>query len=59
MKVGANEANAFDKIRIGTNQNGNIARHITIGDGFEIVKGDISNVSEKVNVLMTVYNIQK
>ena len=59
LKVGANEANAFDKIRIGTNQNGNTARHITIGDGFEIVKGDISNVSEKVNALMTAYNIQK
>ena len=59
LKVDANEANAFDKIRIGTNQHGNTARHITIGDGFEIVKGDISNVSEKVNALMTAYNIQK
>lgn len=59
LKVGANETNAFDKIRIGTNQSGNTARHITIGDGFEIVKGDISNVSEKVNALMTAYNIQK
>ena len=59
MKVGANEANAFDKIRIGTNQHGNTARHITIGDGFEIVKGDISDVSKKVNALMTAYNIQK
>ena len=59
LKVSANEANAFDKIRIGTNQNGNTARHITIGDGFEIVKGDSSKVSEKVNALMTAYNIQK
>lgn len=59
LKVSANEANAFDKIRIGTNQNGNTARHITIGDGFEIIKGDSSKVSEKVNALMTAYNIQK
>lgn len=59
LKVSADEANAFDKIRIGTNQNGNTARHITIGDGFEIVKGDSSKVSEKVNALMTAYNIQK
>lgn len=59
LKVSANEANAFDKIRIGTNQNGNTARHITIGDGFEIVKGDSSKVSEKVDALMTAYNIQK
>ena len=59
LKVDANEANAFDKIRIGTNQNGNTARHITIGDGFEIVKGDSSKVSEKVDALMTAYNIQK
>lgn len=59
LKVSANEANAFDKIRIGTNQNGNTARHITIGDGFEIVKGDSSKVAEKVNALMTAYNIQK
>ena len=59
LKVSANEANAFDKIRIGTNQNGNTARHIAIGDGFEIVKGDSSKVSEKVDALMTAYNIQK
>ena len=59
LKVDANEANAFDKIRIGTNQNGNTARHITIGDGFEIVKGDSSKVSEKIDALMTAYNIQK
>ena len=59
LKVGANEANAFDKIRIGTNQHGNTARHITIGDGFEILKGNSSKVSEKVDALMTAYNIQK
>lgn len=59
LKVDANEANAFDKIRIGTNQNGNTARHITIGDGFEIVKGDSSKVAEKVNALITAYNIQE
>ena len=59
LKVGANEANAFDKIRIGTNPTTNTARHITIGDGFEIVKGNSNKVSEKVDALMTAYNIQK
>ena len=59
LKVGAGEANAFDKIRIGMNRNGNTARHITIGDGFEIVEGDSSKVSEKVDALMAAYNIQK
>lgn len=57
LTVKAGEANAYDKVRFGTNQNGNTGRNITIGAGVEFVSGDTSNVAAKVAALMVEYGI--
>nr|DAS21456.1 MAG TPA: hypothetical protein [Bacteriophage sp.] len=57
LTVKAGDANAFDKIRFGTNQNGNTGRNIIIGAGLEVVQGEISKAAAKAAELMTEYGI--
>lgn len=55
VKAGADRA--FDKIRFGSNQNGNSSRSLTIGAGFEVLQGDISKAAAKAAELMKEYGV--
>ena len=56
MTINTGSENAFDRVRIGTNQNGNTMRNITIGEGTEFIVGDLSQeAQERIKSLITTY----
>ena len=57
--ISANQANAFNKVRFGANQNANTSRNVLIGDGTEFIVGELTQeAQERIKALVTSYTQQ-